>query len=155
MLWDNYKTEPVIDSTGDRKDYADKLPYHQVKRSTFELISKVAQYGFKKYGCYDSWEHQTDPNVYYDAMLRHSLLEQNGELYDKESKLLHIAHGLWNYQAWCYLLLRENNLIDEDGNIMLTEKDFNEHQPQTVEEEITTFGETQLTIEHYKPEVSK
>ena len=131
MLWDKYenKADDVENSlnnliTGDRKDYKDKLPYHQVKRSTFELISKVSQYGYQKYGCYDSWEHQEDPNVYFDAMLRHSMQHQNGELFDRESTILHIAHGLWNYQAWCYLLLRENNLIDEYGNIMLAGKDF-------------------------------
>ena len=67
-------------------------------------VTKVAEYGAKKYS-ENGWEHVPDGyNRYSDAMLRHYLT--NSEL-DDESELLHDAHAAWNAIARLELKLRE------------------------------------------------
>ena len=71
------------------------------------LIIKVLDYGAKKYKP-DSW--QTVPNAevrYQDALLRHVLAWQGGEVVDDESKLPHLAHIACN--ALFLLELQKDN----------------------------------------------
>lgn len=68
-------------------------------------VADVGTYGAKKYTP-NGW--RTVPNGverYSDAMMRHWLQEQQGELCDPETKLLHAAHLAWNALARLELML--------------------------------------------------
>ena len=92
-----------VDSTGDRKSHLHKMPYQNVEKVVFDSIARISQYGFNKYGCYDSWQSQVDIDVYYGALLRHLMADLDGELLDTESGLSHLDHALWNLQAILWL----------------------------------------------------
>jgi hypothetical protein len=62
---------------------------------TLEGLVKVLEYGAKKYGN-DNWRKCTEMNRYFDAMIRHYLAYQAGELLDKESGLPHLHHMATN-----------------------------------------------------------
>ncbi len=72
-------------------------------------VAKVGTFGAKKYSR-GNWLH-VDGGIlrYTDALHRHQLLEQCGELVDEESQLLHAAHAAWNSLARLELLIREKN----------------------------------------------
>lgn len=70
-------------------------------------VAKVGTFGANKYAR-GNWLHVEGGLLRYtDAMHRHQLLEQCGELTDAESGLLHAAHAAWNALARLELLLKE------------------------------------------------
>ena len=78
-------------------------------------VGKVGTFGAEKYTP-NGWV--SVPNAkerYTDAMYRHLLAEQTGELWDKESNLFHAAHAAWNALACLELLLRETEKQIEEG----------------------------------------
>lgn len=72
-----------------------------------EAIARVNEHGAENHG-WDSWDTIEDAVARYDdARLRHDLADAKGELYDKDSALLHIAHRAWGNLAVLELVLRE------------------------------------------------
>lgn len=70
-------------------------------------VGKVGTFGAKKY-TENGWVSVPNAEARYtDAMYRHLMSEQTGELWDKESELLHAAHAAWNALARLELQLRE------------------------------------------------
>lgn len=69
-------------------------------------VAAVGTFGANKYS--DNGWVSVDRGVqrYTDAMWRHLLVEQAGELIDPESKLRHAAHAAWNALAVLELTLR-------------------------------------------------
>jgi len=68
----------------------------------FEHISKVLQFGLKKYGKKDSWQTIEDPQQrYWEAFYRHVIKEDPRDI-AKDSGLYHWEHGLCNlmFLAW-------------------------------------------------------
>jgi hypothetical protein len=75
-------------------------------------VSKVGTYGAKKYTDNGWMDVPNGVERYTDAMLRHLLSEEAGELVDQDTKLAHSAHLAWNSLARLDLMLRES----EAGN---------------------------------------
>jgi len=76
-------------------------------------VIEVATQGMNKYSR-SGWLDTPDGIVRYtDAMHRHLLAEQRGEIYDKESRLRHATHAAWNAMARLELILREKEINSE------------------------------------------
>lgn len=72
-----------------------------------EEVAKVSVFGASKY-TWNGWETVPDGVARYsDADMRHALAISKGEAFDKDSKLLHMAHRAWNILATLELILRE------------------------------------------------
>jgi hypothetical protein len=69
-------------------------------------VSQIGTFGANKYT--DSgWLDVPDGiSRYADAQLRHCLLAEQGELFDSESEMLHVAHEAWNCLAKLELILQ-------------------------------------------------
>ena len=63
--------------------------------NTIAYVTKVREYGIKKYGMADDWK-TTERKLHYDAALRHIYAEFEGEINDSESGLPHLAHAICN-----------------------------------------------------------
>lgn len=63
--------------------------------SLLEEISKVREYGIKKYGSSEDWM-STDKIHHYEAAIRHIRKHIDGEFIDNDSGLLHLAHAVTN-----------------------------------------------------------
>jgi hypothetical protein len=69
----------------------DLLPWEPI-----EEIVKVLTYGAKKYK-ENSWQHvDRFEDRYFAALMRHLVAWRNGEVYDKESGILHLSHAACN-----------------------------------------------------------
>lgn len=70
-------------------------------------VSKVGTFGAAKYTD-GGWVEVPDGfRRYEDAQQRHAAYRHMGETYDRDSKLLHLAHEAWNALAKLDLYLRE------------------------------------------------
>jgi hypothetical protein len=73
-----------------------KLRYSLIPTRATQGMAEVLTFGAKKYAP-NSW--QTVPNGkarYLDALIRHLEAYRAGEVYDKESGIMHLAHLLTN-----------------------------------------------------------
>ena len=76
-------------------------------------VAEVGTFGAKKYTD-NGWQEVDDGiNRYTGALLRHLLSHLDGEIKDKESKLLHLSHVAWN--ALAILTLYLNSTIKKDA----------------------------------------
>lgn len=71
-----------------------KLRYDLIPPEVEEELAKVLTYGAVKYAP-NSWRG-VEADRYLAAAGRHRIAHQRGELYDKESGLLHLSHLLCN-----------------------------------------------------------
>lgn len=65
-------------------------------------IVEVLEYGARKYEV-DNWKRV--PNCkqrYFDAAMRHILARQNGEVFDSETKMPHLAHAMCCLFFWLW-----------------------------------------------------
>ena len=70
-------------------------------------VAEVTTYGAEKYSP-NGWMHVVNGKERYaDAMARHLNAADRGQLTDKDSGLLHLAHSAWNCLALLELFLRE------------------------------------------------
>lgn len=76
-----------------------KLRWHLLPRDVMRDIVEVLDFGAAKYAP-DNWKYATsmdNQNRCWDSLDRHrDALQIDGEVYDKESGLLHTAHMLCN-----------------------------------------------------------
>lgn len=76
-----------------KKNDQDKLPYHLLPFDSIDKIVEVQKFGIAKYGA-NTW--QKVPNGkkrYIAAALRHISKFNQGERFDSESNLNHLAHA--------------------------------------------------------------
>lgn len=94
-----------------------KLDFGKVRASlvllgfarALEEVSKVGTFGANKYTDNGWIEVPNGIPRYTDALLRHLLLEAQGEKFDNESELMHAAHAAWNSLARLDLMLRKKD----------------------------------------------
>jgi hypothetical protein len=99
--------ESIKNDMKDGKPRWDLLPLLLV-----EKIVEVFSFGAKKYSP-NTWQKLPDGyNRYKAAMLRHLTAHEKGELYDKESGLLHLAHCAWNALAILYFAIEKEKNHD-------------------------------------------
>ena len=78
-------------------------------------VGKVGTFGSAKYTD-NGWTSVPNAKARYtDAMYRHLMQEAQGEMWDKESKILHDAHVAWNALARLELELRELRAKYDEG----------------------------------------
>jgi hypothetical protein len=73
-------------------------------------VSAVGTFGAKKYTDNGWREVPNGIERYREAELRHWLAEANGEHYDPQTELLHLAHRAWNVLAVLELTLKQSEL---------------------------------------------
>lgn len=94
-------SESVKNDVRDDKLRWDLLPLQLIKK-----IVEVYHFGAKKYGP-NTWQNLDNGyNRYKAAMFRHLTAFEEGEFYDQESKLPHLAHMAWNAIALLYFSLK-------------------------------------------------
>ena len=95
--------------------------------TAMEALSKVWEFGVKKYGK-GNWKYVVNArNRYTNALLRHLAAEAENE-WDDETHLLHAAHVAWNALARLFFII---NSVDEKAY-----KEYLEDNNKT-EQEIT------------------
>ena len=72
-----------------------KLPISLVPMAIIKDIAAIRKYGEEKYHAPNNWV-LVDKQRYVDAMWRHLIAYQEGEIYDKESGLPHLWHAACN-----------------------------------------------------------
>lgn len=71
-------------------------------------VADISGYGYEKYKAWGGWRRVPDAKRRYsDALGRHILSEQKGEIFDVESEKAHAAHAAWNALAVLELILSE------------------------------------------------
>ncbi len=82
----------------DRKQSVGKTIWHALQWRAIKAVAEVITYAQKKYGNVNTWRNrnETSEERYFDALMRHLIAHKNGEIFDPESKLPHLAHAAWN-----------------------------------------------------------
>ena len=75
--------------------------------SMLEIVSHVREYGISKYGNSENWL-TTNPMDHLNAAIRHIRKHIEGEIYDNDSNLLHLAHAVTNLMFEIERMKREN-----------------------------------------------
>lgn len=74
--------------------------------SALAEVNKVSMYGANKYTV-NGWRDVPDGEERYaEALLRHLAAHKDGELRDKDTGLLHVAHMAWNGLAVLWFVVR-------------------------------------------------
>ena len=96
---------------------SDKTSWHILDFSLLTDTVKVFQHGATKYSM-DNWKNTISQphgtNRYYDATLRHLFAFNNGEFFDPESKLPHLAHAITNLLMLTWYA-KTSNLLPSDS----------------------------------------
>lgn len=95
-----------------------KLRWDLLPLDLIEKIVEVYHFGAKKYSP-ESWKGlENGDRRYLGALLRHLTAHEKGELYDKESGLLHLAHCAWNALAILHFAIEKEkrNVIIETAS---------------------------------------
>lgn len=79
-------------------------------------VIKVGTFGADKYTDHGWLDVPDGEERYTDAMLRHYLYEESGEVLDPDSGLLHAAHAAWNALARLELHIIRKNARTEEKN---------------------------------------
>lgn len=90
-----HKAHPKATS-GALREKLDTLPYDLIPYQEFsDSFSRVAEFGAGKYEAWN-WSKGLSRVQLIGSLLRHSFAYLRGEERDKDSKLLHTDHILWN-----------------------------------------------------------
>jgi len=93
-------------SKNDQEKWQPSLTYPSMMRE----VSKVRQYGIKKYGAAEDWL-TTEPKRHYDAAMRHIIAHMEGEMHDPDSGYLHLAHAVTNLMFEIERMNREDKSL--------------------------------------------
>ena len=85
------------------RDDGGKLPIHLIPPESIMHLSRIFEYGAKKYSP-DNWRKGMAYSRMYSSAMRHLLAFWNGEDEDRESQLPHLAHAAWNCLALLWYL---------------------------------------------------
>lgn len=77
------------------KKFGNKLKYTLLPSEEYEKIVKVFNFGAAKYG-ENNWKLCQDKTVFLDACIRHIEKYRQGNKYDEESSIEHLAHAVTN-----------------------------------------------------------
>jgi hypothetical protein len=103
------------------KQKAAKVPVWQGVFAYFSnalhAVGTISKFGAAKHneGVMPTKWRDYPADVYADALARHILVENGGELYDSESNMLHAGHEVWNALARLEKLLEVYPLVKPDG----------------------------------------
>ena len=110
-------------SEGKKFDQEKPMLYLLPPKSLVE-IGKVLTHGADKYGP-ENWRKVDDlQNRYTSAALRHIVAHMEGEKYDEETDLSHLAHAMC-----CLLFKLEDELIEESEEAGSRETHYGQHYP--------------------------
>ena len=108
-------------SEGKKFDQEKPMLYLLPPKSLVE-IGKVLTHGAEKYGP-ENWRKVDDlHNRYTSAALRHIVAHMEGEKYDEETDLSHLAHAMC-----CLLFKLEDELIEESEEAGSRETHYGQH----------------------------
>lgn len=97
------------------KEVSGKNPYELIPPEIFRGLVEIFKYGAGKYGEHN-WEKGIHTRHLYAAMLRHTIEGwMSGEMYDKESGLLHSAHAAWMACAIMFFHMRDLPIRNPDS----------------------------------------
>jgi hypothetical protein len=97
---------------GKKHDF-DKLEWSQIPIEEMEQVVAVLTKGAKKYGSDDNWQRVPDGKKrYFNALLRHIMEWQKGNINDSESGYSHLAHAMAN----CLFLMWIDRKEKSNGN---------------------------------------
>jgi len=125
--WDNtYGSNKEVDpdgkephEPGSKLDYGKPSVYTHFMRyfpRAILAVTDVSEFGARKYTT-DGWVTVEDGVLRYsDALCRHLIGEAKGEVWDKDSELLHAAQTCWNGLARLELMLRHEEEDSETTN---------------------------------------
>lgn len=108
--------------TGGTKFDGAKSPIFRGFISRFPLamsaVAQVSEYGYRKYGAWDGWQHVPDGIARYtDALHRHQGMEVFEGPYDVgDSGLAHAAQVAWNAMARLELMMLAGHVVETPGN---------------------------------------
>ena len=103
--------ENMESKKNDRQD--DKLRWDLLPLETIEEIVKVYHEGAKKYG-ENTWQNLPDGyNRYKGAMMRHLVLHEKEEIFDKETGCRHLAQVAWNAIAMLNCSLQKQKELNK------------------------------------------
>lgn len=92
-------------ATGGRKFDGGKLEYGLIPPLALKEMVKVLTFGAQKYER-DNWQRVPDSKRrYFDAMQRHLWAYKEGEVFDPESEIHHLAHAMC-----CLMFLYEHDV---------------------------------------------
>lgn len=99
-------------SLGKKFDYG-KLMYHLIPPEPIEHLARIYTHGCGKYGT-NQWQNvRPFYERYYDALKRHLEADRMGELYDKDSGELHLAHAFWNMCTLLWGRIQDEKISEE------------------------------------------
>ena len=105
----NIVKESQTATTGGRKFDGGKLQYGLIPPMALKEMVRVLTFGAEKYEP-DNWKHVPDSKRrYFDAMQRHLWAWKEGEQFDPESGIYHLAHA-----ACCLFFLLERDLFTDE-----------------------------------------
>jgi len=94
MTKEKLKASQSRDHTGGRKSDGGKLQYGLIPPIALRETVKVLTFGAEKYEP-DNWRRVPDAQRrYFDAAMRHLWAYQEGEEFDPETGVTHLAHAL-------------------------------------------------------------
>lgn len=85
-----------------------KPQWSQLHFESLEPLIRVLEHGENKY-FKKNWQNAMDPTKILESAQRHLAKTFDGELYDEESKQLHIAHVMANCMFWIYHYNKKEN----------------------------------------------
>lgn len=102
MTKEDLKKSQDRNHKGGRKFDGGKLQYGLLPPSALKDVVKVLTFGAEKYEP-DNWKRVPDANRrYFDAAMRHLWAYKEGEVYDSETNVSHLAHAVC-----CILFMNE------------------------------------------------
>mgnify|MGYP006921325077 CR=1 FL=1 len=96
--------EPIFDAaaSGAQREKLNNLPYDLVPFQEFtEAYTRVAEHGATKYSAWN-WSKGLPRVQILGSLLRHTFAYLRGEERDRDSKLLHTDHIVWNAVTLCH-----------------------------------------------------
>lgn len=98
----------MSNNTGVKHDQG-KAPMGLLPMKALKEVAKVMDFGKQKYGAHN-WRKGMDWSRLYDASLRHISSFVDGEDFDPETQLSHLAH------ASCCILFLLEYVLEQNGN---------------------------------------
>lgn len=74
-------------------------------RIPLQAVCRPGEFGIGKYGLCNWRQVDGGRERYQNALMRHFLAHLDGELYDPETNILHMAHVGWNALAILYFMI--------------------------------------------------
>ena len=89
-----------------------KLRYDLITPLGLEMLAEVYTYGATKYAD-RNWEKGLSMTQCFASLMRHAWAWMQGQDYDYESNLHHMAHVAWNALAICHFHVDEREDLDD------------------------------------------